>query len=112
MTTDAADINQARQRIEAGYLLRHYCAARAPEALSAKGYWRSRAKYPYQIDRAGDKRGQPAIERPQDESRTHLIVYSNTQSEEACNHDYYDHDADDVENVHCALLLRYARTSV
>ena len=66
----------------------------------------------HQIDLASDKRGQPAIERPQDENRTHLIVYSNTQSEEACNHDYYDHDADDVENVHCALLLRYARTSV
>jgi hypothetical protein len=37
-----------------------------------------------------------------------LLVYSDTQSEEACNHEYYDHDADDVENVHCALLLRYA----
>jgi len=35
-----------------------------------------------------------------------LLVYSDTQSEEACNHEYYDHDADYVEDVHCALLLR------
>ena len=39
-----------------------------------------------------------------------LLVYSDTQSEEACNHEYHDHDADYVEDVHCALLLRYART--
>jgi hypothetical protein len=31
------------------------------------------------------------------------------QSEEACNYDYDDHDADDVKNVHCVLRLRHAR---
>ena len=41
---------------------------------------------------------------PQDESR--IVRLSDTQSKEACNHEYYDHDADDVENVHCALLLK------
>ena len=38
-----------------------------------------------------------------------LLVYSDTQSEEACNHEYYDHDADDVENIHCALRFRFVR---
>ena len=32
-----------------------------------------------------------------------------TQPEESGNKDYDDHDADDVKNVHCALLLRHAR---
>jgi hypothetical protein len=31
------------------------------------------------------------------------------QSQKTCNYDNYDHDADDVENVHCVLRLTYAR---
>jgi hypothetical protein len=48
----------------------------------------------HQIDRASDKR------RPGRRTKVELLVYSDTESEEACNHEYYDHDADDVENVH------------
>ena len=33
------------------------------------------------------------------------------QSQKTCNYDNYDHDADDVENVHCVLRLTYARLS-
>ena len=36
-------------------------------------------------------------------------VYSTVQSEVACNEKYYNHDADDVENIHCVLRLRHAR---
>jgi hypothetical protein len=32
--------------------------------------------------------------------------YCSTQTEEACNEKYNDHDADDVENIHCVLRLR------
>jgi hypothetical protein len=28
-----------------------------------------------------------------------------------CNYNNYGHDADDIENVHCVLRLRYARLS-
>jgi hypothetical protein len=33
-------------------------------------------------------------------------------SQEACNYDYYDHDADDVENVHCVLRLTYVMATL
>ena len=32
-----------------------------------------------------------------------LLVYSDTQSEQACNHEYHDYDADDVEDAGHAL---------
>src|SRR5471030_2452835 len=37
------------------------------------------------------------------------MVCSSVQPEEACNEKHYDHDADDVENIHCVLRLRHAR---
>jgi len=33
-------------------------------------------------------------------------------SQEARNYDYYDHDADDIENVHCVLRLRYVMATL
>jgi hypothetical protein len=36
--------------------------------------------------------------------RLYRIVCSKMHSQEARNYDYYDHDTDDVENVHCVLL--------
>jgi hypothetical protein len=42
-------------------------------------------------------------------SKSYRIVCSNAQSQETCNYDNYDHDADDVENVHWILRLRHAR---
>jgi hypothetical protein len=36
------------------------------------------------------------------------IVCSDVQTEEACNDGYHDHDADDVEDIHCALRARRA----
>jgi hypothetical protein len=33
-------------------------------------------------------------------------------SQEARNYDYYDHDADDVENVHCVLRLTYVMATL
>ena len=32
-----------------------------------------------------------------------------TQTQETCNEKYNDHDADDVENIHCVLRLRPVR---
>jgi hypothetical protein len=37
------------------------------------------------------------------------IPYSDVQTKEARNKDDNDHYADDVENVHCVLRLRYAQ---
>ena len=37
------------------------------------------------------------------------IPCSKVHSQETCNYDYYDYDADDVKNVHCALRRRHAR---
>src|ERR1700738_5179029 len=37
------------------------------------------------------------------------IPYSDVQTKETCNKDDYDYYADDVENIHCVLRLRYAR---
>jgi hypothetical protein len=34
------------------------------------------------------------------------IVCSKVQTEEARNDEHYDHDADDVEDIHCALRAR------
>jgi hypothetical protein len=31
------------------------------------------------------------------------------QSEETCNKEDYDHNADDVKNIHCVHRLRHAR---
>jgi hypothetical protein len=39
----------------------------------------------------------------------HRILCSKVHSQEPCNYDYYDHDADDVKNVHCALRRMHAR---
>jgi hypothetical protein len=36
-------------------------------------------------------------------------MHSEVQTKEACNKDDNDHYADDVENIHCTLRLRYAR---
>jgi hypothetical protein len=38
--------------------------------------------------------------------KSYPIAWSGVQSEEACNHNYYDHDADDVEDIHSVLQLR------
>ena len=38
-----------------------------------------------------------------------IVLASNVHAQETCDYDDYDHDADDVENVHCALRLRHAR---
>jgi hypothetical protein len=40
-----------------------------------------------------------------DECRTEFDV-SSVQTKVSCNEKYYDHDADDVENIHCVLRLR------
>ena len=36
---------------------------------------------------------------------------SKVRSKKTCNYNNYGHDADDIENVHCVLRLRYARLS-
>ena len=48
-----------------------------------------------------------APDRQHDEirSRSYRTVCSNTQPEEACNDDDYNHDADDVEDVHCGTPI-------
>src|ERR1700730_11487421 len=33
------------------------------------------------------------------------VFCSKVHSQKTCNYDNYDHDADDVENVHCVLRL-------
>jgi len=45
----------------------------------------------------------------QGHSWQYRILCSKVHSQEPCNYDYYDHDADDVKNVHCALLRMHAR---
>ena len=35
-----------------------------------------------------------------------VIIHSDVQTQEARNDKYDDHDADDVENIHCALRFR------
>ena len=37
------------------------------------------------------------------------IPCSKVHSQETCNYDYYDYDADDVKNVHCTLRRMHAR---
>jgi hypothetical protein len=39
-----------------------------------------------------------------DQIDAHRVACSNAQSEEACNHDDDDYDANNVKNVHCVLL--------
>jgi hypothetical protein len=46
---------------------------------------------------------QAGVLRARREISRSAVYGSNVQSEEARNDNYYDHDADDIEDVHCVL---------
>ena len=69
----------------------------------------SLALVPPNLGRRHKKPSMTAIEAGKAEQKRPRITLArplSVQAKKACNEDYYDHDTDDVENIHCVLQLR------